>query len=165
MAVRFLLTIAILQACSWGHASGREVTMPSPEDIEKLVCKFASQKQIEDKATEAICKVIKSKFPDIPDCERDVEVVWNAVLTRCPHGRNISLGWSPEEIEKLVCKFASQKQIEDRSTRAICTLIVQKFPAVKPSECEAALDRAWDAAVKRCPRGREGEDEEGTIVI
>ena len=36
---------------------------PSPEDIEKLVCKLTSSELVEKEATEQVCKLIKEHFP------------------------------------------------------------------------------------------------------
>ena len=47
---------------------------PSPQDIEKLVCKLASSELIEKEATEEVCKIIKERFPSVkmqPDCRRN----------------------------------------------------------------------------------------------
>merc|ERR1712176_661988 len=107
---------------------GRE-SLASPADIEKLVCKVATKKIIEDKATSEVCTLIEKKFPGIhfhPDCKTDVEAAWDAVTARCPHGRE-SLA-SPVDIEKLVFEVATKKIIEDKATSEVCALIEKKFP-------------------------------------
>ena len=38
---------------------------PSPEDIEKLVCKLASSELVEKEAAEEVCKLIKEHFPAV----------------------------------------------------------------------------------------------------
>ena len=38
---------------------------PSPEDIEKLVCKLASSELVEKAATEEFCKLVKEHFPSV----------------------------------------------------------------------------------------------------
>merc|ERR1740121_1237561 len=115
-------------ACTLGAAA----QAPSPAVIKKLICKIASQKQIEDKAVEEICQVITKKFPNIkfqPDCKTDVESVWDAAVAKCPQEQVMMP--SPADIEKLICKVASQKQIEDKAVEEICQVITEKFPNIK----------------------------------
>ena len=38
---------------------------PSPEDIEKLVCKLASSELVEKESTEEVFKLIKEHFPSV----------------------------------------------------------------------------------------------------
>ena len=38
---------------------------PSPDDIEKLVCKLASSELVEKEAAEEVCKLIKEQFPAV----------------------------------------------------------------------------------------------------
>ena len=59
----------------------------SLQDMVKLVCQFASQKQIEDRATKAVCEVITHLMPHVvfnPDCETAAEAVWDAAVAQCP---------------------------------------------------------------------------------
>merc|ERR1712151_706942 len=107
---------AVWDAAAARCPHGRE-TLPSPADIEKLICEVATQKMVEDKATTEVCSLIEEKFPSIhfqPDCKTVAEAAWDAVTARCPHGLE-SLP-SPVDIEKLVCDVATQKQLEDKAT-------------------------------------------------
>jgi len=147
---------------------GREaaiVTLPTPADMEKLVCELASQKMIEDRATSAICSLINKTFPDVkfnPDCRTLLEGAWDIVLSKCPKS-NEALP-SPADIEKLVCELASQKMIEDRATNEICSLINKTFPAVKFNpDCKTLLEGVWDVVLSKCPKGNETLPSPGDI--
>ncbi|CAK0798383.1 unnamed protein product, partial [Prorocentrum cordatum] len=83
-----ILAVALCLAAFWAISSTAtpeaQLTLPSPADIEKLICEAASQKQVEDKAVDEICQ---EKFPNIkfnPDCKTDVEAVWDAAVAKCP---------------------------------------------------------------------------------
>mmetsp|Transcript_12433 Transcript_12433/g.17951 ORF Transcript_12433/g.17951 Transcript_12433/m.17951 type:complete len:407 (+) Transcript_12433:51-1271(+) len=55
--------------------------------IEKLLCKFASDKQFEEKATGEVCDFMAKTFPSMqfdPDCKTVVEAAWDAALVMCP---------------------------------------------------------------------------------
>ena len=39
------------------------MALPTPEEIEELVCKIASSEIVEKEATEEVCKIIKEHFP------------------------------------------------------------------------------------------------------
>ncbi|CAK0877860.1 unnamed protein product [Prorocentrum cordatum] len=110
MAARRLVLAAVAYALGTAAQTTPEVTLPSPADIEKLICEVASQKQVEDRAVAEICQVITEKFPNIkfnPDCKTDVEAVWDAAVAKCPQAQ-LTLP-SPADIEKLICEVASQK--------------------------------------------------------
>ncbi|CAK0877864.1 unnamed protein product [Prorocentrum cordatum] len=150
-----------------------QLTLPSPADIEKLICEVASQKQVEDKAVDEICQVITEKFPNIkfnPDCKTDVEAVWDAAVAKCPQAQ-LTLP-SPADIEKIICEVASQKQVEDKAVDEICQLasqkqvedkavdeicqvITEKFPNIKFNpDCKTDVEAVWDAAVAKCPQAQ-----------
>jgi len=134
---------------------GRE-TNPSPEDIEKMICQYASNKDIEDRATHVVCVMIQEKFPAIQfekRCELAVEAVWDKAVAMCPQGRETFI--DPEDIEKLICKFASKKIIEERAARAVCTMLNAKVPDIDMEACEGAVEAAWDKVAAMCPGGRE----------
>merc|ERR1719345_357065 len=64
--------------------------------IEKVVCKFASQKDIEDKETAKTCKLLKKKAPFFhfaPDCRTVVENVWDSVKANCPKTQKATLSF------------------------------------------------------------------------
>merc|ERR1712070_420251 len=68
------------------------VTMPPAfQAIEKMVCKVAEQKWIEDKATGAICSAITKQLP-IPDCPSTLDKIWDKVVTMCPQGLAVEAG-------------------------------------------------------------------------
>jgi len=127
---------------------------PSPGDIEKLVCEVASQKMIEERATDAVCSLINKTFPDVklnPDCKTLLGGAWDIVLSKCPKG-NEALP-SPADIEKLVCEVASQKMIQERATDVVCSLINKTFPDVKLNpDCKTLLEGAWDIVLSKCPK-------------
>jgi len=63
--------------------------LPTPQDIEKMVCSVASSKDIEDKAVGAICDKIVAQFPDLaqymqPDCPTFLEGIWDIIVAMCP---------------------------------------------------------------------------------
>ena len=41
------------------------MALPTPEEIEELVCKLASSEIVEKEATEEVCKIIKEHFPSV----------------------------------------------------------------------------------------------------
>ncbi|CAK0877862.1 unnamed protein product [Prorocentrum cordatum] len=132
MAARRLVLAAVAYALGTAAQTTPELTLPSPADIEKLICEVASQKQVEDKAVDEICQVITEKFPNIkfnPDCKTDVEAVWDAAVAKCPQAQ-LTLP-SPADIEKMICELASQKQVEDKAVDEICQVITEKFPNIK----------------------------------
>ncbi|CAK0877861.1 unnamed protein product [Prorocentrum cordatum] len=90
MAARRLVLAAVAYALGTAAQTTPELTLPSPADIEKMICELASQKQVEDKAVDEICQVITEKFPNIkfnPDCKTDVEAVWDAAVAKCPQAQ------------------------------------------------------------------------------
>merc|ERR1712039_62677 len=132
-------------------------TFPTPQDIEKLICKVASKQDIEDRATKAVCEKIQAKFPKIQfeqACEVVLEKVWDKAVAKCPHLRETFP--TPQDIEKLICKVASKQDIEDRATKAVCEKIQASFPKFQfERPCEIVLEKLWDKAVAKCPQGRE----------
>ncbi|CAK0889834.1 unnamed protein product, partial [Prorocentrum cordatum] len=150
----------------WGAAVAKcpraQLTLPSPADMEKLICEVASQKQDEDKAVDEICQVITEKFPNIkfnPDCKTDVEAVWGAAVAKCPQAQ-LTLP-SPADMEKLICEVASQKQDEDKAVDEICQVITEKFPNIKFNpDCKTDVEAVWDAAVAKCPQAEVEEVED-----
>ncbi|CAK0877858.1 unnamed protein product [Prorocentrum cordatum] len=156
MAARRLVLAAVAYALGTAAQTTPEVTLPSPADIEKLICEVASQKQVEDRAVAEICQVITEKFPNIkfnPDCKTDVEAVWDAAVAKCPQAQ-LTLP-SPADIEKLICEVASQKQVEDKAVDEICQVITEKFPNIKFNpDCKTDVEAVWDAAVAKCPQAQ-----------
>merc|ERR1712066_755118 len=103
----------------------REQALPSPEELEKLICEVASSQQIEDHGVEAVCAQIAAKFPKIkfdPDCKTMLEEIWDSAAAMCPKSREQALP-SPEELKKLICEVASSQQIEDHAVEAVCAQI------------------------------------------
>jgi len=139
---------------AWAHAledCSPNKTAPSPADIEKLICEYASQQPIEDKAVEEICEVVTAKFPSVPDCKGMVEAAWDKALAMCP--KQQAMLPSPADIEKLICEFASKKQIEDKAVEEVCQAIADKFPSIKfDPDCKTVMESAWDQAAAMCPK-------------
>merc|ERR1711865_1057819 len=128
------------------------LAMPSPQEIESLVCKLATQKQIEDKAVTEICSMISKKL-QMPDCHVVLERVWDKVAAMCPTGQKSKLALpSGQEIEKLVCELATQKQIEDKASTAVCSLIKKKL---RIPDCQDMVEHMWNQIIATCPNGRE----------
>jgi hypothetical protein len=87
-------------ACGWGSnsvnattaskshvaTSATPVSLNAISIIEKLVCEVAEQKWIEEKAAGEICSVITATFP-VPDCQTNLEKIWDKVTSICPQGR------------------------------------------------------------------------------
>ena len=133
---------------------------PSPEDIEKLVCKLASSELVEKESTEEVCKLIKEHFPSVkmqPDCETVVSALWDKIKAQCPKGKESFLASpSPQDIEKLVCKLASSELIEKKATEEVCKIIKERFPSVKMQpDCGTVVSALWDEIKAKCPKGRE----------
>merc|ERR1712216_103311 len=104
------------------------LTFPTPQEIEKMVCEVATKKQIESKAVGEICQAISEKFHPVPECQRILMLAWDGIVAKCPKGRESALTFpSPEEIEKLVCEVATQKQVETKAVGEICQVITEKF--------------------------------------
>mmetsp|Transcript_106400 Transcript_106400/g.328634 ORF Transcript_106400/g.328634 Transcript_106400/m.328634 type:complete len:361 (+) Transcript_106400:74-1156(+) len=131
------------------------LSMPSPQDIEKYVCQVATEKMIEDMATDAICELLNETFPSVhfnPDCHTAVERAWDAVKSFCPKGR-LSMP-SPQDIERLICQFATEKMIEDKAVDKICELVNKTWPSIHFSpDCHTVVQEAWDTAAAACPKG------------
>ncbi|CAK0906734.1 unnamed protein product, partial [Prorocentrum cordatum] len=136
---------------AWAHAledCSPNKTAPSPADIEKLICEYASQQPIEDKAVEEICEVVTAKFPSVPDCKGMVEAAWAKALAMCP--KQQAMLPSPADIEKLICEYASQQPIEDKAVEEICEVVTAKFPSVP--DCKGMVEAAWAKALAMCPK-------------
>ncbi|CAK0906738.1 unnamed protein product, partial [Prorocentrum cordatum] len=136
---------------AWAHAledCSPNKTAPSPADIEKLICEYASQQPIEDKAVEEICEVVTAKFPSVPDCKGMVEAAWDKALAMCP--KQQAMLPSPADIEKLICEYASQQPIEDKAVEEICEVVTAKFPSVP--DCKGMVEAAWAKALAMCPK-------------
>ena len=144
--------------CSKGKDSF--MALPTPEEIEKLVCKLASSETVEKEATVKVCKLIKEQFPLLkmqPDCEIVVSALWDKIKVQCPKDKHSFLA-SPslEDIEKLVCKLASSELVEKVATEEVCKLIKEHIPSVKmQSECETTVSALWDKIKARYPKGTE----------
>merc|ERR1719188_2166437 len=97
---------------------GNETTAgwPSPQEIEKMLCKVAKSDDIEKEATKDICKLVKKEWPEVSEivCESVVEASWDRIKALCPKGNETNTMWpSPEEIEKMVCEVATTGMIEE----------------------------------------------------
>jgi len=140
----------VTRYCPKGHLS-----MPSPRDVEKYVCDVATQKLVEEMATDKVCQLIEKRFPKVhfnPNCHTAVERVWDKVTSFCPKGRLSMPG--PRDVEKYVCDVVTQKLVEEMATDKVCQLIKENFPSVhfKP-DCHTAVEMAWDKVASLCPKG------------
>jgi hypothetical protein len=167
---RVLAGIAVVAAGA--NAQSSELEHFPGKKIEDLVCKLATKQQIEDKATGAICKLIKEKVHfGVPDCEGLLDKVWDKVVSKCPKGADLDhIHWphhihpphihpphihiDKKKIEEAVCKLASKKMIEDKATGDICIAIKAEVPLLRlVPDCKGLLDKLWDDIVKKCPKG------------
>mmetsp|Transcript_13683 Transcript_13683/g.42762 ORF Transcript_13683/g.42762 Transcript_13683/m.42762 type:complete len:287 (-) Transcript_13683:346-1206(-) len=127
---------------------------PIPDDLLKYACAVASDKDIEEKATEKICALIKEKFPGAtfePDCKTVLEKGWEFLEAYCPKGR-LSMP-SPEEIEKRVCEYAKQRMLEELATEEVCDYMKKNFPSVHfQPDCRTELKKVWDTVKALCPK-------------
>lgn len=139
---------------------------PIPPGIEKLICAFTGNKDIEDETTGAICKEVKKVFPEIkfdPDCQTVIEALWDTGHTLlCPAAElavpAVRALPTPQKdiggIEQIVCSLASSKEIEDKAVGDICDKIVAQFPDVAKymqPDCPTFLEGIWDLVVAMCP--------------
>jgi len=86
-----ILTFGILLHVCWANDSERASTsLPTPGEIEKLVCEVATQKMVEDKASASICSEISKKVK-IPDCQALVEGLWDKITAKCPKGGRVRI--------------------------------------------------------------------------
>merc|ERR1712139_334573 len=94
--------------------------------------------------------------------------MWDAITARCPKGRETMV--APDTmipppaklLEKLACEAAEQKWIEDKATDKICSMITKKLPI---SDCQANLEKIWDAITARCPKGLETSPPSVTVPV
>jgi hypothetical protein len=124
--------------------------------IERLACRVAEEKDIEDKATEKVCNLIALKFKPIPDCIKLLDAAWDKVAAMCPKGYQ-SLQLFPHgmihKIERLACQVSERKDIEDKATEKVCNAIADKFKPIP--DCTKLLDAAWDEVAAKCPKGQD----------
>jgi len=128
---------------------------PTPEDdIVKLACQVASQKDIEDKETAKVCELIKEKAPYIQflsDCQTGFESVWDKVAAHCPPTPKATTPIT--DVEKAVCELLSQKEIEAKETAKVCKLIKEKYPFIQfTSDCQTGFESVWDNVMTHCPK-------------
>jgi len=100
---------------------------PTPEEIERLVCKKA---HIVKEATGKVCKLITELFINVPECEAHVKTL-------------------KDKIKELTCKVAILEFIVKEAT----TIIMEHFK--KAPECAAVvltlLDKIKDKHLKLHP--------------
>jgi len=137
----------VVQQCPKGA-----VKLPTPEEIERMVCEVATQKQVEEQYTEEVCQAVAELFQGVPEeqCKEVLKQVWDEVAKLCPQGAGKLP--TPEEIERMACEVATQKQVEEQSTEEVCEAIAAKFQGVPKTLCEEMLRKAWDEVVKQCPK-------------
>lgn len=127
--------------------------MPSPEDMEKIVCDLINQKPLEAKVTYAGCALIQQDFPSVhfnPDCETVMQSAWDAIAAQCPTA-NVRVP-IPDDIKKLACEVAKQKGIEMEATNAMCTALHAELPDIPASVCNILLRKEWDKLAAKCPK-------------
>jgi hypothetical protein len=94
----------------------------TPEDLERMACELVTQKQVEERSTEEVCEAIVAKWPEVSEklCQSFLEKAWDSIVERCPKA---ALQLTPEDIERMACELATQKQIEEQVTEEVCQLI------------------------------------------
>eukprot|EP00425_Heterocapsa_triquetra_P016762 CAMPEP_0195133606 /NCGR_PEP_ID=MMETSP0448-20130528/149108_1 /TAXON_ID=66468 /ORGANISM="Heterocapsa triquestra, Strain CCMP 448" /LENGTH=217 /DNA_ID=CAMNT_0040171659 /DNA_START=46 /DNA_END=696 /DNA_ORIENTATION=+ len=150
---------ALLLPCVWAHvttpAPGAPLALPWQEELARIVCEFASQKQIEEKSTHEVCELIHEKVPQIPQplCEQALDKAWDAVEAKCGLGPPGKQAPSPADIEKIICDLAGQKEFEDIGVEKACNWINKTFPTVQfQPDCKTVLDKIWDTVEEMCPK-------------
>eukprot|EP00933_Yihiella_yeosuensis_P033542 TRINITY_DN27222_c0_g1_i1.p1 TRINITY_DN27222_c0_g1~~TRINITY_DN27222_c0_g1_i1.p1 ORF type:complete len:296 (-),score=69.10 TRINITY_DN27222_c0_g1_i1:227-1114(-) len=127
-----------------------------PKDLEKMMCKYASEKEIEDHATSEICEKIHATHPYIGTdiCVARLDRVWDMAVTKeCQHGAvDLKGNRRFDMLKKLVCEFASKKDIENHATEKVCEKIHARQPEIPVGDCAILLERVWDDVVAKCPK-------------
>lgn len=157
-AIKFQPDCPTMATAVWDNLAARCPTEELKEEFKfpglgKLVCMIASKKQIEDRASGEVCKLVVKKFPSVPEegCEAAVDKLWDTLEKKCP--KMVGAASPIDDVEKLVCKLASSKEIENRETAKVCTFMKEKAPwfTFEPN-CTTVVEGAWDAVVAKCPK-------------
>merc|ERR1712110_524386 len=94
-ALGLFLSILVSVLCQPKHEVTSSVT---PADVEKMVCKMAGNKWMEDMMTNKICEKIDKHFNvTLPDCQSKAEKVWNTLAKICPNEEEHELLFSRNE--------------------------------------------------------------------
>jgi len=130
-----------------------------PDIIEKLACEFATKPEMEDKAVGDICrKIVSTNGWEEKFCEKELDAVWDKVVAHCPKGNEavqavvVTERDIPGMIEKFICKYATEKDIEDKAVDEICGKVCTGKLAVFTPVCEKFLAKDWDQVMKSCPK-------------
>merc|ERR1719197_1762305 len=100
---------------------------PSPADLEKMFCKVAGNKLMEDMMTGKACTTAKELLNvTIPDCQANADKLWNIVAKMCPKDLEEAT-LSPGDIEKMICSLAGNKKIEDMITSKACSMVQERL--------------------------------------
>jgi len=124
--------------------------LPSPGEIEKLLCEAASVELVEKEATAAICKLLKNKFPSEEECEKTIEGFWDELKEICPKALQSAKLPSPEQIKKLLCEAASSELFDKEATTKICDMLKKKLPSEQG--CEEIFEGFFDEIKEICPK-------------
>merc|ERR1719163_1387901 len=137
-------------------------SLPSAGGIEKILCKFAGNKVVEDTVTKQVCTLAEQHLK-IPDCQANAEKAWDMVANMCPKpSEDMMLATaalpSPGDIEKVLCNIImidivemGPKALEDLVTQQVCTL-AEPF---KVPDCKAKVEKAWEMVVNMCVKPSE----------
>jgi hypothetical protein len=148
-------TVTTLSNVAVALSQPSEGALPSPGDIEKMLCKVAGNKAIEDMVTKQVCTLAEKHF-QIPNCQADAEKAWGMVANMCPKPtEEMMLATaalpSPGDIEKMFCQVAGNKAMEGMVTLKVCTLAQQQLKITIP-DCQADAEKAWDMVANMCPK-------------
>jgi hypothetical protein len=136
-----------------------KMTIPSAQDFEKLICSFATKKQLDGNDFDGTCDKIKDSIEWIifqPDCVTALRGVWHKAAEKCPLGSDKIP--TPFEVEMLMCNAARRREMQDMRTIEICSEITLTTPWILRNfdpDCHSVFDVVWDDAVLKCPAGRD----------
>jgi len=123
--------------------------IPDPKKIKDFVCGMASSAQVEQQATQEICRIWGDQFPSKEVCEDSVKFVWDEIKAKCA-----SVPTSPwsamalEENHKVACELGSFEQIQRGATREVCEVLADALPG--PFLCAPTLAKVWNKVGKVC---------------
>jgi hypothetical protein len=127
---------------------------PSPGDIEKMICKVAGNKFMEDLMTSKACTTAKQLLNVTnPDCQGDAEKLWDMVAKMCPKDLEEAAP-SPGDIKKMICSLAGNSKLEAMITSKACTMAQERH--VNIPDCQANAEKLWNVmATQICSEASE----------
>jgi hypothetical protein len=149
----------------WRHASAKcplgSDKVPTPFEIEMLMCSSARRKEMQDMRTIEICSEISLTTPWIlrnfdPDCHSVFDVVWDDAVLKCPAGRDTVL--DDQQFIYWACGHTLAEWIQHRSYDRICDTLLFEVPwlqnTVSPNFCPHKVANLFEDMRRVCPLGR-----------